>query len=132
MPCLADITEHLLPRWLAPNLITLTGLFALLVSYVVAALYLPELAGEDPPRWLYFLSGSAVLFYLHMDCLDGKQARRTKNSSPLGQLFDHGGCWWARGCRAGGSAGGGGVGGDGGAPLLLQLLLEPPAAAMSS
>ncbi|GAB4823532.1 hypothetical protein N2152v2_010578 [Parachlorella kessleri] len=25
-----------------------------------------------------------------MDCLDGKQARRTKTSSPLGQLFDHG------------------------------------------
>ena len=38
-------------------------------------------------------SGAAVFFYLHMDCLDGKQARRTKNSSPLGQLFDHGGCW---------------------------------------
>ena len=35
-------------------------------------------------------SGAAVFFYLHMDCLDGKQARRTKNSSPLGQLFDHG------------------------------------------
>ncbi len=25
-----------------------------------------------------------------MDALDGKQARRTKNSTPLGQLFDHG------------------------------------------
>lgn len=36
-------------------------------------------------------SAFAVFFYLHMDCLDGKQARRTKNSSPLGQLFDHGG-----------------------------------------
>ena len=36
-------------------------------------------------------SAAAVFFYLHMDCLDGKQARRTKNSSPLGQLFDHGG-----------------------------------------
>ena len=28
--------------------------------------------------------------YVHLDCLDGKQARRTKSSSPLGQLFDHG------------------------------------------
>lgn len=25
-----------------------------------------------------------------MDALDGKQARRTGSSSPLGQLFDHG------------------------------------------
>jgi ethanolaminephosphotransferase len=36
------------------------------------------------------MAGSSVLFYLHMDALDGKQARRTKTSSPLGQLFDHG------------------------------------------
>lgn len=32
----------------------------------------------------------ACLAYLHLDCLDGKQARRTSSSSPLGQLFDHG------------------------------------------
>jgi phosphatidylglycerophosphate synthase len=25
-----------------------------------------------------------------MDAIDGKQARKTKSSSPLGQLFDHG------------------------------------------
>lgn len=68
---------------------TLTGLFALLVAYMVIATYLPDF--ENPaPRWLYFLAGSSVLFYLHMDALDGKQARRTRTSSPLGQLFDHG------------------------------------------
>lgn len=27
---------------------------------------------------------------LLQDCMDGKQARRTGSSSPLGQLFDHG------------------------------------------
>jgi phosphatidylglycerophosphate synthase len=25
-----------------------------------------------------------------LDAIDGKQARRTKSGSPLGQLFDHG------------------------------------------
>lgn len=25
-----------------------------------------------------------------MDAMDGKQARRTETSSPLGELFDHG------------------------------------------
>lgn len=83
------IANNLLPDWLAPNLITLLGLSALLLAYVLNAVYLPEFAG-DAPRWLYFLNGTAALFYLHMDCLDGKQARRTKTSSPLGQLFDHG------------------------------------------
>jgi hypothetical protein len=28
--------------------------------------------------------------YQTLDALDGKQARRTKTSSPLGELFDHG------------------------------------------
>jgi phosphatidylserine synthase len=31
-----------------------------------------------------------VVFYTILDCLDGKHARRTNTSSPLGQLFDHG------------------------------------------
>lgn len=29
-------------------------------------------------------------YSLVQDCIDGKQARRTRSSSPLGQLFDHG------------------------------------------
>jgi ethanolaminephosphotransferase len=35
-------------------------------------------------------SGVAVVLYTWLDCIDGKQARRTGTSSPLGQLFDHG------------------------------------------
>lgn len=53
----------------------------------------PETAG-NAPAWVYFLNGLAVLLYLHLDCLDGKQARRTHSSSPLGQLFDHGARRW--------------------------------------
>jgi hypothetical protein len=42
------------------------------------------------PRWVYLFAGWAVVFYTWLDCFDGKQARRTGTSSPLGQLFDHG------------------------------------------
>lgn len=50
--CAADIANNLLPDWLAPNLITLMGLFALMVAYVVAAVYLPEFHGKPPgPAW---------------------------------------------------------------------------------
>lgn len=31
-----------------------------------------------------------MFLYYTFDCMDGKQARRTASSSPLGQLFDHG------------------------------------------
>ena len=42
------------------------------------------------PTWLYILAVSTMFFYQTLDAIDGKQARRTKTSGPLGQLFDHG------------------------------------------
>ncbi len=46
--CHADIANNLLPDWLAPNLITLLGLFALIFAYIVNTVYLPEFEGEWP------------------------------------------------------------------------------------
>ena len=42
------------------------------------------------PRWTYAYVALTVFMYQTFDAIDGKQARRTKTSSPLGQLFDHG------------------------------------------
>lgn len=45
---------------------------------------------EKIPHWTFFLTAVCIFIYLNLDAIDGKQARRTKSSSPLGQLFDHG------------------------------------------
>ncbi|KAI7846212.1 hypothetical protein COHA_000282 [Chlorella ohadii] len=45
------ITNNWLPLWLAPNLITLMGLWALLAAYALGVKYLPEFAGPAP-AWL--------------------------------------------------------------------------------
>uniref|UniRef100_A0A061QV84 Ethanolaminephosphotransferase n=2 Tax=Tetraselmis sp. GSL018 TaxID=582737 RepID=A0A061QV84_9CHLO len=82
------ITDSL-PLWLAPNLITLSGLLALVSSYFANAVFIPTLS-EQAPWWVYFFSGASLVLYTNLDCIDGKQARRTGTSSPLGQLFDHG------------------------------------------
>ena len=42
------------------------------------------------PRWVFFWNAIAILCYQTLDNMDGKQAQRTKSSSPLGLLFDHG------------------------------------------
>jgi len=42
------------------------------------------------PSWLFLKAGIEIFLYQTLDAMDGKQARRTKTSSPLGQLFDHG------------------------------------------
>jgi ethanolaminephosphotransferase len=43
-----------------------------------------------PPSWIYLWNGISMLVYQTLDNMDGKQARRTRSSSPLGLLFDHG------------------------------------------
>lgn len=37
-----------------------------------------------------FFCAFGLFVYQSLDAIDGKQARRTKSSSPLGELFDHG------------------------------------------
>lgn len=47
------------------------------------------------PAWLWFASSICQFLSHHLDGTDGKQARRTQSSSPLGELFDHGLDSWA-------------------------------------
>ena len=44
---------------------------------------------QIPPSALVFCS-IGLFTYQVLDAIDGKQARRTGSSSPLGELFDHG------------------------------------------
>ena len=87
-PIWSRIAEAL-PMWLAPNLVTVIGFVPLCVVFV-ASWYSDPFFGQAPPRWLSASWCITMLFYQTMDAVDGKQARRTGSSSPLGQLFDHG------------------------------------------
>lgn len=78
-----------LPLWLAPNLVTLLGFFAIVGSYLLLASFTPLIVGEAP-SWVYIVMAVCLFWYQTMDAIDGKQARRTGTSSPLGELFDHG------------------------------------------
>jgi ethanolaminephosphotransferase len=79
----------LLPLWLAPNMVTLLGFFFILGNVALLEIYVPDLVGPAP-NWVYVSFGMGVWMYSTMDNVDGKQARRTGTSSPLGELFDHG------------------------------------------
>ncbi|XP_043867271.1 cholinephosphotransferase 1 isoform X7 [Drosophila mojavensis] len=77
------------PLWLAPNLITIVGLILNIVTTLILICYSPN-GVEPPPRWTCFLCALGLFVYQSLDSIDGKQARRTNTSSPLGELFDHG------------------------------------------
>ncbi|KAL8781091.1 MAG: hypothetical protein Q9213_006173 [Squamulea squamosa] len=80
---------ELLPLWLAPNMVTLLGFFFILADIILLEIFIPDLVGPAP-SWLYYSFACGVWMYSTMDNVDGKQARRTGQSSGLGELFDHG------------------------------------------
>eukprot|EP00752_Nemacystus_decipiens_P011747 g10424.t1 len=80
----------LLPMWMAPNLVTFIGLAGTCFASLLVTSYSPGLEGDKVPSWCSLLFAMALFLYQTLDAIDGKQARRTKSSSPLGQLFDHG------------------------------------------
>lgn len=82
-------SAQFMPSWLAPNVITLLGIFAIYLNIACILIYIPDLVGPGP-AWLYFSFAAGLFFYQTMDNIDGKQARKTGSSSPLGELFDHG------------------------------------------
>ncbi|GKV39305.1 hypothetical protein SLEP1_g47101 [Rubroshorea leprosula] len=77
------------PLWMPPNMITLIGFLFLVTSALLSYIYSPQL-DSPPPRWVHFAHGLLLFLYQTFDAVDGKQARRTSSSSPLGELFDHG------------------------------------------
>ncbi|XP_004349905.1 choline/ethanolaminephosphotransferase 1 [Capsaspora owczarzaki ATCC 30864] len=79
----------LVPLWVAPNLITMVGLIVNVATSVILLSFVPTGQGEAP-RWAYGACALGLFIYQSLDAIDGKQARRTNTSSPLGELFDHG------------------------------------------
>ena len=89
------------PKWVAPNLLTFIGFLCCFVHYLLPAFYDYDFTASTKgslyhvPSFVWFMSG-ILLFLSHtLDGIDGKQARRTGTSSPVGEMFDHGCDGWS-------------------------------------
>ena len=80
---------NLFPLSMAPNAITLTGLGFIVINILTMLYYTPNL-DQDCPPWVYASWSIGLFLYQTLDAIDGTQARRTNQSGPLGELFDHG------------------------------------------
>ena len=74
----------LVPTTVAPNILSLAGLLCILYAFNICHNYL-----DIYPRLVSFSAFLLIFGYMNLDAIDGKHARRTNNSSPLGELFDH-------------------------------------------
>ena len=79
-----------IPRSVAPNLITIIASLFFVIPYLYVELFVRgNFASPMPPFGSLFI-GLGFSLYTLLDNMDGKQARRTNTSSPLGMLLDHG------------------------------------------
>uniref|UniRef100_A0A8C3BBZ7 Ethanolaminephosphotransferase 1 n=1 Tax=Cairina moschata TaxID=8855 RepID=A0A8C3BBZ7_CAIMO len=90
----------IVPLWIAPNLLTFSGFVMILVNYFLISFYDWDYtaSGTSPglvPTWVWLFSAFTTFCAYALDSIDGKHARRTQSSSPLGELFDHGLDSWA-------------------------------------
>lgn len=67
----------------------MTGFSFVILNFITMLWYNPTL-DQDMPPWVYLSFSIGLFLYQTFDAVDGTQARRTRQSGPLGELFDHG------------------------------------------
>ncbi|BES99739.1 CDP-alcohol phosphatidyltransferase [Nesidiocoris tenuis] len=80
----------LCPRWMAPNLLTFLGFLLTATATILLSYYDWNFSNDSIPGWVFLAAGILIFIGYTLDGIDGKQARNTGTSSPLGELFDHG------------------------------------------
>ncbi|KAJ2949889.1 hypothetical protein O0L34_g11209 [Tuta absoluta] len=85
------------PEWVAPNVLTFSGFLLTVLNFLLFSYYdygFHALSEDNPdrqiPNWVWAVSAVNLFVAYTLDGIDGKQARRTGTSGPLGELFDHG------------------------------------------
>jgi hypothetical protein len=88
-PFYTNVAIKCFPMSMAPNAITLSGFGFVIINLLTMLYYNPTL-DTDCPAWVYLSWSIGLFLYQTFDAVDGSQARRTHQSGPLGELFDHG------------------------------------------
>ena len=88
-PCLNKLVKYI-PTFIAPNLITFTSLCFNILAAIISYLDGGFDFSHKLNRSTCFIIGLFQFLYQILDNIDGKQARRTGNSTPFGMLMDHG------------------------------------------
>ncbi|KAH0617734.1 hypothetical protein JD844_016264 [Phrynosoma platyrhinos] len=100
MQPLWDRIVKIVPLWIAPNLLTFGGFLMILINFFILSFYdwdytASGSSGGLIPTWVWVFGAFATFCSYTLDSIDGKHARRTQSSTPLGELFDHGLDSWA-------------------------------------
>jgi len=87
---LANYSLKFTPPTVSPNTLTFLGFICNLIPFLMIQFTNADDMSVNIPRWLCIFGGFSQFVYMNFDNMDGKQARKTGSSSPLGMLYDHG------------------------------------------
>lgn len=87
---LANYSLKFTPPSVSPNTLTFLGFIFNLIPHLMIYFINSDDLSVNIPRWLCIFGGFSQFVYMNFDNMDGKQARKTGSSSPLGMLYDHG------------------------------------------
>jgi ethanolaminephosphotransferase len=90
-PFLIPLWESLVkltPWWIHPNILTLLGSLAIVPSFFFYSYYSWSMC-EVVPWWVCIVAFLGIFIFQTFDNMDGRQARRLRLSSPIGDWFDH-------------------------------------------
>eukprot|EP00944_MAST-04C_sp_MAST-4C-sp1_P008792 g8792.t1 len=73
-----------IPRNVAPNVLTLASFGCVLQAYWMVTVH-----GDEFPRAAAIVAAILTYMYYILDAVDGIHAQRTRNASPLGEVFDY-------------------------------------------
>ncbi len=73
-----NLVQTFIPETIHPNILTICGFFSILVGFILYQNY-------NFNR----LMGLSIFFYINFDGIDGIHARKTSNTSVIGEYFDH-------------------------------------------
>jgi phosphatidylglycerophosphate synthase len=79
----------LIPMWLAPHALTISGSAALIPSLAAMAWYAPFGCDSSALAWVSVACGVGGIVWDVLDNMDGPQARRTKTAGIMGDFLDH-------------------------------------------
>lgn len=89
-PFLDNYFMKIVPKWMAPNLITILSFIFNFITFIMILFETRFDYDKRLSRICIGMKAFSHLMYIILDNADGKQARRTRTSSPLGLLLDHG------------------------------------------
>lgn len=86
----AETVAKIMPRRIAPNVITFVAAMCLLLPHLHAWFYYTSGFEASVNPWHPLIVGVLYFLYITLDNVDGKHARNTGQQGPMGQIFDHG------------------------------------------